>query len=139
MTNMIYINPPAVLWWKGRRWTWLSTAVESLGKLWVSRIFFLTFAAFSSVAIFVYSQKITIQRLIDDLELVSSFCNDVDPGGLCGEPWRMRENLFFLWSRSWSSPGLQPGLQWRRVRFCRGGGANNSPPPHTNVMQNLSN
>ena len=46
-------------------------------KLWVSRIFFLTFAAFSSVAIFVYSQKITIQRSIDDLELASSFCKDV--------------------------------------------------------------
>ena len=72
----------------------IALAVTPLfGKLWVSRIFFLTFAAFSSVAIFVYSQKITIQRSIDDLELVSSFCNDVDPGGLCGEPWEHYPNL----------------------------------------------
>ena len=69
----------------------IALAVTPLfGKLWVSRIFFLTFAAFSSVAIFVYSQKITIQRLIDDLEFVSSFCNGVDLGGLYGEPWDIK-------------------------------------------------
>ena len=33
---------------------------------------------------YIYSQKITIQRSIYDLELVPSFCDDVDPGGLGG-------------------------------------------------------
>ena len=51
------------------------------------RIFFLTFAAFSSVKELVYSQKITNERSNVDLELVSTFFNDVDPGGLCGKDW----------------------------------------------------